>query len=433
MIKQFIKYHLRNGKLFERYCKELKATEKYSVEELQQYQNEKLQYTIRNAYENVPFYRRVLDARKLKPSDIRTKEDLQKLPIINKKTVQDNFKNFRNKNFKGLVFKGYTSGTTGAPGTFLRDLNSINFENAAIWRLFSSAGKTADSRRVTLRGDIVCPIEKQVLPFWKFDHFSKQLLLSSYHINDNNLAFYIKEINKFNYYDLYAYPSTAYLLAEYCLRNKIALSFAAVFTSSELVSLYQREAIEKAFKCKLFDWYGQAERVSAIGQCKSAGYHIQEDYSVVELKEREDGFCEMIGTTFNNVVMPLIRYRTGDIIKLEGGNSSCLCHSIFRKVKVISGREGNSIRTPDKRTVGILNHIPRGVNNLIELQFVQKQINEVILRIVCTDKFSKKDEDLLLKNTREHISQNMDFVIEKVKKIERGKSGKFIPVVSKIE
>ena len=134
MLKSILKYYMKNGSLFKVFLKELEGTEKYSPVEVECYQNEKLQQTIRIVCENVSYYRNVMKKLKLTPEDIKIKEDLRKLPIINKQIVQQNFKDFRNANFKGLVFKGYTSGTTGSPGMFLRDLKSINFENAFLWR-----------------------------------------------------------------------------------------------------------------------------------------------------------------------------------------------------------------------------------------------------------------------------------------------------------
>ena len=429
MIKEFFKHYLRAGLSFKKYLKELEKTERFSPAELKEYQNEKLRQTVKVAYEDVPFYKRVFQERKLTPHDIKSAEDLVKLPMIDKHIVREKFKDFKNRSFKGLVFKGLTGGTTGISGTFLRDLHSINYENAHVWRQWIWGGKIPKTRRVTLRGDIICPIQRKEPPFGRVDPFSKQLLMSSYHLNDRNLALYVERIRQYKPFDLYAYPSTAYLLANYCMRKNQNLLFSAVFTSSEMLFNYQSELIEKVFNCRIYDWYGQAERVAAMGQCDHGTYHIMEDYSIVELIPKENGLYEIAGTTFNNFAMPLIRYRTGDVVEMVEG-TYCKCNRFFRNVKIVIGREGDSLKTPDSRVVGILNHVPRGVEHLIELQFVQKSLYEVILRIVCTEEFSLKDEKLLIENARSHISNEIKFTIEKVPSIERTKNGKFIPVIS---
>ena len=255
MVKDFFKYYLRNGRSFKKFLKELENTQWYSQDELREYQNEKLRNIIKIAYENIPFYKKVFEESALTPRDIKTIGDLEKLPIIDKHIVRDNLKYFKNENYKGLVFKGFTSGTTGTPGVFLRDSDSINFENAAIWRQYKWAGKAFKSRRVTLRGEVVCPSVKQEPPFWRYNIFSKELLMSSYHLSDKNMKCYVAEISKYKPYDLYAYPSSAYVFANFCKRYGIDLKFSCVFTSSEMLFEYQKDEIENTFGCKVYDWY----------------------------------------------------------------------------------------------------------------------------------------------------------------------------------
>jgi phenylacetate-CoA ligase len=86
--------------------------------ELQAYQDERLRTVIAHAYENVPYYRRSFDERKLKPSDIRGRQDLAKLPLLTRDDIRRNFDNLRSRivSAKGLP-TGHTSGTTGTPLT----------------------------------------------------------------------------------------------------------------------------------------------------------------------------------------------------------------------------------------------------------------------------------------------------------------------------
>lgn len=68
--------------------------------------------------------------------------------------------------------------------------------------------------------------------------------------------------------------------------------------------------------------------------------------------------------------------------------------------------------------------------DIIEMQFAQRSISKIILNVVVDSSFSKSDEDLLLKNAREHISNDVSFEVKRVEKIERSKSGKFIPILT---
>lgn len=425
LFKDFSRYYLRNRRLFFKCLKELEETEKYSFQELQEYQNEKLKRIIKIAYENVPFYRKIFIEKKLTPRDIGTIEDLQKLPFIDKQKVQENFSDFRNKKFKGFVSKGYTTGTTGSPGIFLRDLFSINFENAALWRQYRWAGKNFGSRRVTLRGEKIFPSGKKEPPFWRYNHFSRELIMSSYHLSDKNLCFYIEKIKKYKPFDLDAYPSTAYILANFCKRFNVDLNFSAVFTSSEMLLDYQREEIESTFGCKVFDSYGNAERVAAIGECEYGVCHEMSDYSIIEYLPQEQGQYQIVGTTLHNFVMPLIRYKTEDVVFLDG-NKSCNCGRGFREINSILGRNEDIIITPDGRKIACLNNLFKGVEFLKDAQLIQRALDFIEVNIVVTGRYSKAYENIILKKLHEYIgTEGIKYSIKNINHIEREASGKF--------
>jgi phenylacetate-CoA ligase len=81
-------YHIKFGREFRSVLERLEKTQWYSEVELKSYQDEKLRSLIHQAYEHVPYYRRVLRELHLRPSDIRSAEDLKKLPILTKDTLK---------------------------------------------------------------------------------------------------------------------------------------------------------------------------------------------------------------------------------------------------------------------------------------------------------------------------------------------------------
>ena len=434
MIRDFIKFRLRRGSLFEKLSREAEKTIRYSEAELQCYRNEKLQQTVQIAFKSVPFYRKMMLQKKLSDKDIRTSEDLVKLPVIDKKTVRDHYSEFRNKAHQGLAIKANTCGTTGMPGVFLRDLYSINYEQAVIWRYYRQIGKPFNSGRVILRGDLIFPVTKNSPPFWKYDSFTNELFMSSYHLSNKNMGHYVREIRRFKPWDLQAYPSTAYFLAHYCRRMNLKLSFSAVFTSSETLLDFQKEEIETVFGCKVYDWYGNGERVAAIGQCEHSSYHEVADANVIEYLPSGKGREELVGTTLHNFVMPLIRYRTGDIVERGEKIRACQCGILFPQVKRIYGRESGFLWTPcrGKIPAGALGRILWGVENLLELQFVQKKLDEIEVLIVVTPAFSAKNLNFLEKRLASHISDEVRFIITKVPYIRRSLQNKFQWIIQEL-
>ena len=157
------------------------------------------------------------------------------------------------------------------------------------------------------------------------------------------------------------------------------------------------------------------------------------DYSIVEYLPKDDIGYEVVGTTLYNHVMPLIRYKLGDIVGINHDAKICRCGRGFPMIKKIYGREAEFIITPEGKRISIVNHIPWGINNLIEMQLMQNNIDEIDVLVVTTPLFKEKDFTVLERRCKDYISPNINFTIKKVAKIERSSLGKFKTVVQKID
>jgi len=106
----------RYGGRFGEYAALMEKSQWYRRAEIAAYQEERLKEVIRHAYDTVPYYRRLFDDRGLKPSDVKTKADLVKLPLLTKDDIRKNFKELLSSRFAlGKLKYGHTSGTTGSP------------------------------------------------------------------------------------------------------------------------------------------------------------------------------------------------------------------------------------------------------------------------------------------------------------------------------
>ena len=90
-IKYYLKRLIRHGFTFNKILNDLKKSQYLSKEDLEKLQNQKLRKLIHHCYKNVPYYKDLFNELKLKPQDINTKEDLEKLPFLDKYIVRDNF------------------------------------------------------------------------------------------------------------------------------------------------------------------------------------------------------------------------------------------------------------------------------------------------------------------------------------------------------
>lgn len=429
---------IREGIFFEKKLRFLYESQNYSKQELINYQDEQLRKVVKHAYKYVPYYKELFDNNKLAVDDIKSQNDLWKVPILTKQDVKENFEKLKStKHPKSLLNLGNTSGTTGSPLKMYRDINSIIFENAIVWRQWNWAGIELGEDIAVLRGERIISKEVNEPPYWKYDKVTKRLKLSPIHLTDTNMDKYIEAIEKKGIKVLQAYPSNAYVLAKHLIKINRQLNLKAVLTSSEPLHLYQREVIEKAFCCKVWDFYGMAERVVSASECfEHDGLHINEEYSITEFLYNEEINNEkgiIVGTTLHNYGMPLIRYKTGDFAQVK--NYDCECGKRHRLINPIETKSEDMIFTKDRKYISpsTVTHIFKPLKNIYESQIIQYDVDNYKIKIVQDGIFSQEDKALLEKRSKELFGTNSIVNIDIVENIERTKNGKFRWIISNVK
>jgi phenylacetate-CoA ligase len=423
---------LREDRSFEAYATEIQSQYYWSGEKLEKWQSESIASLLEKACRTVPHYRRIAQDRR---GGLR---ELHSFPILTKGMITHAPKDFLSEKASTLFrFSGSTSGTTGSPLKLYQDLSAIRRENAFIWRQLHWAGYRRGERRVWLRGDMIVPAAQQKGPFWRRNAADNMLMMSSYHLSEDHAKGYLDALQAYDPVLIQAYPSAIGFLANWLWsKGRVATlpSLRGIVTSSETLTLEQRQRIEVAFGVRVFDWYGSCERVAAIGTCSLGNYHVMEDYGFTEFVQTEDGGAEIIGTGFNNDLMPLIRYSTGDSVELADENAECGCKSHFRMVKKIFGRTDDSVTTPDGRSIGRLDHIYKGLAGIAEAQIVQTKIDAIEIRVVpqCDEETYRIIRESLVKNLRERVGGEMKIEVNFVSALERTKNGKLRAVVSTV-
>jgi len=349
--------------------------------------------------------------------------DIRYYGYIDNNVVRSSFNSFARK---GLSIKkpGYTSGTTGSPSKYLWDFRSMAAEQYFQNKYFGWSKKY----KVVFRGEKLFEPDEMPEKIYKTVPFIKEMYISSFHINDNTLKNLVEKLKTIPDKCLWAYPSTAFILAEYCIRTGEKLEFDVVATSSETLLDNQVEVIEKAFNCRIKDWYGHAERAAALIRCEHGHYHEVENYSHVEYIERGDNTCEITGTTLHNRIMPLIRYMTNDMVEISPGK--CPCGHQSTNILKIHGRRSSYIDLPNKRIPECLfGCLIKKTRNVFQFQVVQTKQKEIIYKIVKGEGFNQEDEKLLL-NTIYGTLPREFCTVKYVDSIERDKSGKFRYVIN---
>ncbi len=435
------KIHLeRFGKKFEELLGDWRETEWFSYSDLVELQNVRMRVLIGHAYETVPYYHQMMKERKLSPEDFKTVSDLPKLPTLSREDIRANFERLISCKYKKWqLVKGHTSGTTGSPLQFYWDKNTCLINNIADWRQKNWAGLKYGDKYAVLLGRTVVPINHKKPPFWRMNYLHNQLWLSSFHMTEQNLEYYIKKLEDFRPTVLEGYPSTLFILARYLESRNQTFPVRSVLTSSETLHDIQKETIEKMFCCRVFDFYGLAERTIFATECeKHEGHHINMEYGVVEvLNDRGEpvGKGEMgrlVGTSLHNFGMPFIRYVTSDISAILSRN--CSCGRALPLMADVTTKAEDIVVTRDGRFISpsILTHPFKPLHNIKMSQIIQEDMDHLIIKIVPGFGYTDEDTEHLISALKQRLGPSMNIEIQFVESIPRTSAGKLRWVISKV-
>jgi len=433
----------RYGGRFAEFRTLLTKSEQWTATELRAYQDERLRLVVQHAYDTVPYYRRRFDEIGLRPSDVTTTGDLPKVPLLTRHDIRTNFAALRSTSVaKGAMHTGHTSGTTGTPLTVGYDRDTIWMTYAVLDRQFRWAGAKlarGGDRIAVARGNVIVPLTQTTPPFWRTNHWHNQLLLSSFHLSKSTMAVYFEELERFRPAVVDGYPSTLYLLAKYLQAQGRTFPVRAATTSSETLYDFQRAAIEERFCCKVFDYYGMAERVTFSGECpEHHRHHLAMEYGVTEVTDRSgmpvaDGEAgTLVGTTLHNLAMPLIRYVSNDATAIEPGE--CGCGRKLAMMAEVTTKAEDVLTLKDGRLISpsVLTHPFKPLDCIEGSQIVQTAPDRVIIRIVPGPDYDHALTAHLKREFTARLGEDVHIDVEMVDHLESAKNGKFKWVISNV-
>lgn len=417
-LKETVKYLLRCRPLIAPYIREIEYMYGMSKEELRQ-RNEKVFLRIfRRAYNDSVFYHKLYTGAGIKIDDIKTLDDIKKLPVITKDMVRKHADEMTVVP-KWRLIANHTSGTTGTPLTVYEDWPSIWREQAYFYCYRKRCGFTYGQPLVSLRGNL------DRNDIYLNVHISNTLYLSSYNINADNVKTYYDKITSHKPVAIEGYPSSLYTLGLLLKDKGLKLHIPLTFTSSENLLDYQRKLIENQFDSQVYDHFGTTERTIRLSECiDHGGYYEDPGYSINEYVE--DG---EITTSLINESFPMIRYKGNDIMELnENGVDKCI-------VKKIQGRDEDFVICKDGTKLKRLDFIMKEASNVKATQLIQDAIGEIKILIVPESNFTEKDQDKILSAFWNRVGKdNMDVEVVKtsMEDLVYSKRGKFKYIINRI-
>jgi phenylacetate-CoA ligase len=414
----------------------LQRNESLSRAQLDQLQARLLHATLRSACARLPFY-----ANAARDFPVAAAADVlrQQFPIIDKESLQAHREDLYPYHGRKMPWQppGKTSGTTGTPLTVFRSLQSLLMEQAFVKRHWSWAGYRDGMVRATLRGDLGADIRRHDPPFWFWNRYNRQLLVSSRHLTDAHADAIIDRLETLSPAMLQAYPSTAFTLAGLLARRNRRLRIPLVFTASEPLYQHQRALITERLGGKLMDMYGMAERVVFATECEHGQLHVNPDYSYVEIVDDEgrptDGEGYLVGTTFHNHVMPLVRYRMSDRTRWKPGQ--CACGRAFPMIEAVSGKLEDRITGSRGAAVSasVLTFAFKGLEHIRKSQVAQVGPARWEVRVVPTARFGPAEQQRLVDNIHQLVDPDVAVKIVLKDDLPNTAAGKFRWVVNEYQ
>jgi phenylacetate-coenzyme A ligase PaaK-like adenylate-forming protein len=308
------------GKRFAQFQALAEEGERWSRPQIEAYQMKMLRQVLNQAAAYCPYYRKAFARAGFRPEDLRSLEDMKRCPTLEKEDLQAHMPELVSEaQPAGARLYLTTGGSTGVPvGFYLHRGVSRPKEQAFLEAMWGRAGFVPGARLAVIRGHVTS--DRAGGRIASYDPTRDWLMLSSYHLTRDRLAEYLEAMERFRPDILHAYPSAALQLAEYLEQAGQAwrLPLRCILCGSERLTLPQKRLLERVFRTRVYRWYGHAERVVLAGEGRESDlFYFWPQYGFAEFgPPDQEGLREVIGTSFHNLVMPLIRYRTGDYVRL---------------------------------------------------------------------------------------------------------------------
>ncbi|WP_432670210.1 phenylacetate--CoA ligase family protein [Flavobacterium sp. SM2513] len=388
------------------------AIEKASVEEIKQFQEEKLRETLAYLSEYSPYYKALFVKEKIDINTIRTLEDLVQIPVTTKTNLQLNNDDFFCVPMHKIIDYATTSGTLGSPVTFGltdKDLDRLAYNEAIS---FACSG--------VKEGDVVqlmTTMDRRFMAGLAYFLGLRKLGVGVIRVGAGIPELQWDSILKYKPKYLIGVPSFLLKMIEYAENNKIDFNASSVksiicigetLRNQDFSPSILAKRITNKWNVQLFSTYASTEMSTAFNECEHfKGGHQHPELIITEVLDNEnqpvkDGESgELTITTLGVEALPLLRFKTGDIVQLHA--ESCLCGRNTSRLGPVVGRKQHMIKYKGTTLY------PPAMHDLLRFfEDVQSHLIEVSTNDLGTDEIlikiaSDNASEELMKDIKNHF------------------------------
>lgn len=383
-----------------------------SREEIIKIQNEKLVKQVRHVWDNVPYYRKKMEEKGVTPDDVKSIDDLHKLPFLSKDDLRESYPfGMMGVPQKDVVRIHSTSGTTGKRVVAFYNQHDIDLWEDCCARAIAAAGGTKED---------VCQVSYGFGLFTGgagLNGGSHKLGCMTVPTSSGNTDRQIMFLRDLNATIICCTPSYAAFLGESLKEMGLTpdeIPLKAGIFGAEAWSEEMRRDIEKTLGIKAYDIYGLTE-LSGPGvsfECSAQqGMHVNEDHFIAEIIDPdteevlpEGAVGELVFTAVDKEAFPMIRYRTHDVCSLT--REKCSCGRTHVRMTRLMGR------TDDMLIIRGVNVFPSQIETVLLNEGYAANYLILVDRVGTTDSF-----EIQVEMTPEMFTDNVGEVAERQKNL----------------
>jgi len=372
-------------------------------QDIDEFRDRKIRKLVRHAYDNVPYYRKLFDENGVNVGEIRTADDLVRIPVSSRTDIQ--LAKMSDRLAKGVdQSRLIVRKTTGSSGQCLEVMRTWTEEqklNLMRWRAIRGYGlKRADVIAVP-RIPIGRHHRDYALPRRIADAlgFYRKQLIDLSTIEDASRILLMREPEV-----IMGWPTILGDLAPkwQAMRTSKTRAPRFIISGGEMLTPHVKKRITDGFEAPVYDMMGAHEFSLLAWQCALTGhYHFSDEtifaQVVVDGRIAEPGEQgELVVTGLHSMAMPFIRYNLGDIV--VQGSSECECGSAFSTMRSIQGRTGEYFNLPEGRRVhpqDIVRMSFIAASWIRNLQVIQNSMTHLVLQVVPVRQPSQDEIDAI--------------------------------------
>ena len=406
---------------------------------------QRLRQTLKVALEQVPFYAPFRGLARDLENPLAV---LKQLPVVSKTEIKAELEAFVARSATpSRRLETFTGGSTAHPMRFFLERHVTRAREYAFIADFQGrVGMDSKDVVLALRGRTV-PTAAAGGRLWMYEPIKRQLILSSDHLTVANMPAYVEAMRRFRPTVIEAYASALYPLAKW-LRfhpaDDVLARIKGVLLYSESVPEHQLALFKQVFGCPVLRHYGHSERVlmAATLPGDEQRYHFWPQYGHLELVDHDGRSItqpgmvgEIVGTSFDNQVMPFVRYRTGDLGKWSWAPADPSLPG-FPVLDRVDGRLQEMVVCRDGRLISVTTLGAAHFDELAQveaIQYEQREPGVVQLKVQCHAPLPPASRAAIEQAVRDKTQGGCVVQLEEVRQIKRTARNKQVMLIQHLD